>query len=87
MRNRAKSFFGGSEFVEPRPQGRSRNPKTKNPNFLSRKALIFPISAKNKFGKICKAKQSTIENKWIFSTPIRRILQKRRHPRILQGFQ
>jgi hypothetical protein len=56
-----------------------------NPNFSRRNSLISPISAKNKFGKIWKAKQSTIENKGVFCSSESRNLAKPRHPRILQG--
>jgi hypothetical protein len=59
--------------------------KSTNPNFFARNALIFPVSAKKKFGKICKAMQPTIENKGNFLARLARNLQKPRHPRVLQG--
>jgi hypothetical protein len=47
--------------------------------------LIFPISRKNKFAKIWKTKSPAIENKGNFLARNRRILEKSRRARILQG--
>ncbi|MGA2795298.1 MAG: hypothetical protein ABSE69_17580, partial [Roseiarcus sp.] len=83
--NRARLFFGSLNPLSHRCEGGREIQKTMNPNFLTLNSLISPVSPKNKFGKICKAKSSTIENKGNLSAPNRRILQRPRHPRILQG--
>jgi hypothetical protein len=49
--NRAMLCFGN-----PLRSGDRETQKTTNPNFLSRRSLISRVSAKNKFGKTCKAK-------------------------------
>jgi len=63
-----------------------RNSKIENPNFFDRKPLISHISAKKKFGKICKAKLPAIENMGDFRRPESPNRVRPRHPRILQGF-
>jgi hypothetical protein len=59
-------LFDYLQLLEPEPQRKPPNPKTMNPNFFARNALISHISAKKKFGKICENKSSAIENKGNF---------------------
>jgi hypothetical protein len=85
IRNRARLFFGSQN---PWSHGRKRGPEIQenaNPNFFARNPLNSLVSPKKKFGKICKVKSSPIENKGNFLPLNRRILQKPRLPRILQG--
>jgi hypothetical protein len=69
------------------PEESRQTRKIAIPNFFARNALISHISPKKKFGKICKAKLPTVENKGIFCGSNAPNRADPRHPRVLQGFE
>jgi len=53
-KNRANLFWYRLAVTCPILRRSPVDPKNVNPNFFDRKPLIFPVSAKEKFGKACK---------------------------------